>query len=207
MELNFVEILGYLASVLVAISLLMSSIIKLRWINLVGSLTFSIYGIIIGAAPVAAVNGFIFFVNIYFLFKIYSATEYFKLLPVPSNDVFFNEFMQFHSAEIAQLFPAFNPKRLAEAQCNLVLRNTSVAGVFIAIKQNETLEVLVDFVAPEYRDFKTGEFIYRQKAEYFKSLGFNCIQANAFGKYHESYLRKMKFAAKENSSTTFIKML
>lgn len=37
---NFLEILGYIASLIVLISLLMSSIIKLRWINLLGSAVF-----------------------------------------------------------------------------------------------------------------------------------------------------------------------
>ena len=38
------ELIGYLASFLVAISLLMVSIVKLRLINLAGSIVFIIYG-------------------------------------------------------------------------------------------------------------------------------------------------------------------
>lgn len=61
------EMLGYLASVFVAVSLMMRSLKKLRVINLIGSLLFTAYGLIIGAYPVAVVNAFIVLVNIYYL--------------------------------------------------------------------------------------------------------------------------------------------
>lgn len=65
------EMLGYSASVLVAISLMMQSVVKLRTINLVGAILFSVYGVVIGAFPVAFLNGFIAIVNIYYLHQMY----------------------------------------------------------------------------------------------------------------------------------------
>lgn len=65
-----VEFYGYLGSVLVAVSLMMSSIVRLRWINLVGAGIFASYGFIIEAWPVAALNGFIVLIDIYHLWKI-----------------------------------------------------------------------------------------------------------------------------------------
>jgi len=67
--INYLEFLGYLASTLVAISLMMRSLTKLRVINLSGSLLFTIYGFSIGAYPVAALNAFIVLVNIFYLQK------------------------------------------------------------------------------------------------------------------------------------------
>jgi len=71
-EQNWLEIIGYMASVFVAISLMMSSIVKLRVINLIGAILFMIYSYLIGALPVFFVNLFISVVNIYYLNKIYS---------------------------------------------------------------------------------------------------------------------------------------
>ena len=68
------EMLGYLASVFVAVSLMMRSLTKLRVINLIGSVLFTAYGLIIGAYPVAVVNGFIVLVNIYYLQQILRVT-------------------------------------------------------------------------------------------------------------------------------------
>lgn len=66
-NINFVECLGYLASVLVAASFLMKSINKLRFINLIGGLCFVIYAVAINAIPVALINLFTVGVNVYYL--------------------------------------------------------------------------------------------------------------------------------------------
>lgn len=67
-----IEWVGYAASILIAISMFMKDILKLRFINLVGSLLFAIYGFIIRAYPVAIVNTVIVFVNLYYLYKLYN---------------------------------------------------------------------------------------------------------------------------------------
>ena len=59
LNISILEWLGYLSSVIVAISLTMSSIIKLRWFNLVGAAAFSFYGFMIGSLPVGFLNLFI----------------------------------------------------------------------------------------------------------------------------------------------------
>lgn len=69
--MNWLELYGYLGSVLIAISLMMGDIRKLRWINLVGAGTFASYGLLIGAWPVAALNGFIVLIDIVHLWQIY----------------------------------------------------------------------------------------------------------------------------------------
>ncbi|ADN74906.1 conserved hypothetical protein [Ferrimonas balearica DSM 9799] len=65
------EWVGYAASIVVAYSLMMSDIKKLRWWNLVGAALFVAYGLAISAYPVALVNGFIVFIDAYYLVKIY----------------------------------------------------------------------------------------------------------------------------------------
>ncbi len=67
----FIEWIGYLASILITISMFMKDIFKLRFINLIGCILFTIYGLIIGAYPVAVANGIIVFVNLYYLYKLF----------------------------------------------------------------------------------------------------------------------------------------
>ncbi|QDF76306.1 MULTISPECIES: YgjV family protein [Shewanella] len=68
------EWVGYLASVVVAISLMMSNIKKLRWWNLFGAALFVAYGLAIDALPVALVNFFIVLIDAYYLVKLYRAS-------------------------------------------------------------------------------------------------------------------------------------
>lgn len=69
-NVSWVEYIGYAASILIGISMFMKNMVKLRLINLIGSLLFSIYGFIIKAYPVAIVNIVIVFTNMYYIYKL-----------------------------------------------------------------------------------------------------------------------------------------
>ncbi len=69
-SLNGIEIMGYTASVFVAVSLMMKNIVPLRVVNFSGCFLFTLYGIAISAWPVAVMNGFGCLVNVYHLIKL-----------------------------------------------------------------------------------------------------------------------------------------
>ncbi|WP_229839030.1 YgjV family protein [Deinococcus piscis] len=75
LNLPLSEWLGYAASVFVGISLLMGDMHRLRVINLIGCVLFTVYGLMIGAYPVAAMNLFGAGVNIYHLLRLRSAKD------------------------------------------------------------------------------------------------------------------------------------
>lgn len=69
-----IEWIGYIASLLVFISLLSSSILKLRIINMVGSAIFAVYGFMIHSVPEQMLmNTLIVMVNMYYLVKLFRA--------------------------------------------------------------------------------------------------------------------------------------
>lgn len=70
MELNSIELLGYMATFFVAASFLFKSIVHLRIVNSIGAVLFVIYGMIIDAYPVAVLNGFLVCVNLYQLYRL-----------------------------------------------------------------------------------------------------------------------------------------
>lgn len=65
----FIEILGYVAMILVSASFLLKDIIKLRFVNSLGAACFVIYGLLIGSIPVIGLNVFIVCVNSYYIIK------------------------------------------------------------------------------------------------------------------------------------------
>ena len=67
--MNYIEILGYIAMLLVSGSFLMRDIIKLRIVNSVGAVCFIIYGILIGSIPVAGLNIFVACVKGYYILQ------------------------------------------------------------------------------------------------------------------------------------------
>ena len=65
--IDLIQLFGYFASIVVAISFLMKSITKLRVVNTLGAICFVIYSIAIKAWPVALINFLIVCINIYHL--------------------------------------------------------------------------------------------------------------------------------------------
>ena len=65
-----VDVLGYLSSAIIALSLMMKDIIWLRWLNFLGCALFALYGAMVGAWPVTIANVFVAFVNLYHLWRL-----------------------------------------------------------------------------------------------------------------------------------------
>lgn len=65
-----IEWIGYAASVLIVISLIMTSVVKLRIVNTAGCALFVFYGFVVGAYPVAISNLLIVLINLYHLYKL-----------------------------------------------------------------------------------------------------------------------------------------
>lgn len=207
MEISLLEWLGYLSSVIVAISLTMSSIVKLRILNLFGSGLFSLYGFMIGALPVGYLNFFIFGINIYYLYKIYSRKEAFELLDSKPTDSYLQHFIQINTTEIKEFFPDFEliNKNEPSYHTALLIRDNLVAGVFIAEINENKMNILLDFVSKTYRDLKPGYFLYQQNKAYFKELGIQSFEVKTQVPQHIQFLNKMNFVkTKENTYTLSI---
>ena len=206
METDFLQWIGYAASVIIVLSMMMSSVIKFRWINLVGALLFSIYGFLIHAIPVGILNGIIVLVDIYYLAIIYSKKETFEILEINAESEYLKRFLNFHNDRIQKFLPdfAYNPDRITVSF--FILRNMSVAGLFLAHRENETvLHVGLDYVLPEYKDFKNGKYVYNKLRNKFIDAGYTSVVAKGNNSNYFKYLRKLGF--KEVSKGVFTKEL
>jgi len=210
-NIPLLEWIGYVGSVIVAVSLTMSSIKKLRWYNLTGAAVFSFYGFAIGALPVGLLNLFIVLTDIYYLIIMHSQHEFFKSVMVSPDSAYLDYFLDYYQHEIKNFFPNFKKTVLIKSEENskvfsvLLLRNAAVAGVLIGEKNNNILYIYLDFVINEYRDMKPGEFIYKKNVEFLKNKGIQQIICNTGNIIHQKYLRKMGFVLQNKSKTVFVK--
>lgn len=201
MESYILEWVGYLASVIIAISMTMSSIVKFRIINLVGAATFSLYGFLIGALPVGFMNLFIVLVDLYFLFQIFSTKEVFEILEVRPSNLYLGRYLQFHENEIQRFFPGFEYNPDLNDLSFFVLRDMQVAGLFLAHREGDNvLRVGLDYVGPKYRDFKNGRYIYTRLRKYFSEHGITKVLANAGSEKYLTYLKKLGFEEQADGS-------
>lgn len=189
------ELIGYVASALVAISMLMSSILRLRLINLVGSAAFTLYGVLIHAYPVAAVNGFIVVINLFYLHRMLRTREYFHLLSVEPDSHYLRHFLEFYGREVRRFIPGARFEPAAGDLTIFVLRDMVPAGVFIGRMEGRgRLCVTLDFVIPQYRDFKIGRYLFQEERELFRSRGIREIVSEPGTPRHAAYLRRMGFS-------------
>jgi hypothetical protein len=193
------------ASFLIALSLMMSKILKLRLINMFGSFTFAVYALIIGAYPVLAVNAFIFFVNIYFLLKILKSKDYFTVLNIEDkNSAFLQKFVNYYDRDMKKFFPDFEIEKLVDSHNLLILRNMIPVGIFITRPaQDGTLEILIDYIIPDYRDFKNANFLYSEEIKKYKDKGFDTLVASTKNGMHRKYLLKMGYVQDPGDDIVF----
>ncbi|WP_413700021.1 hypothetical protein ACLKMH_22420 [Psychromonas sp. KJ10-10] len=199
MEFDWIEWYGYLASLVVFISLTMSSIIKLRIFNFVGCIIFAHYGLLTGLWPVAVANLSIALINVYYLYQIYSSKEQFKLVEAEVDSAYYLHFLSSNEAEITK---QADHKSLGEANCSFyMLRDNNIAGILSGLKEdNGTFTLLIDYVTPKYRDYKLGAYYYNNSPEFLKDKGIKVLKTKATDKDHCFYLEKMGFIRTDTDS-------
>lgn len=193
--MDFVEIFGYLASILVALSLMMKNIVKLRSWNLVGATLFSTYGLLIGAWPVFALNGWIALVDIYYLWQMKMKKDFFDIIDIPNpKNTIFLKFVRVYRDDIIKFFPLCKDEIFERGHVVMILRNLLPVGLFHYeyAPENEVL-IHIDYVTPEYRDLNNAHFLFSKKGEKFKHKGIQKISAYSNSKDHQKYLLKMGF--------------
>ena len=197
--MNYLEWLGYAASFIILISIVMNSIVKLRWINLLGSFIFVFYGLMINAMPVVFMNLGITVINIYYLVKIYNTKEYFQLLPLGGSSKYFEYFIDHYRDDFKKYFDRTDYSYTDQTIGFYILRDMVPAGIFLATKKNETtLTVDLDYAIPAYRDTKIGTFVYETNKDFFLSKGFDTLEACDQNDRHHFYLSKMGFIKTED---------
>lgn len=184
---------GYLASVVTAISLLMSRPLKLRWLNLAGSSLFAVYGILIGAYPVGVFNGLIVLIDAYYIIQIYQSTSSFRTLIVENHSQVLQMFVKEYGDDINQSFPRFKNEFNSNNFFALQIRDMEIAGVIAGklVNKNE-IEIAVDYTSPRNRDYKPGKYFFT-KSNVLKEQGIKKVWAKAHTPAHENYLNKMGF--------------
>ena len=78
--MNYIEIIGYLASAFVLLSFIMKEMTKLRIVNIIGCTFFIAYGILLLSWPIIITNVAIVCVNVFYLVKASNARKNVELL-------------------------------------------------------------------------------------------------------------------------------
>lgn len=195
MTVNWIQLFGYFGSVLIAVSLTMRSIVRLRWINFFGALVFSIYGLLVSAIPVFVLNGFIVLIDVYYIVQMHRQKNYFEILEKSRISApYLQRFFDFYHDDIAQFFPEFSPDKLSKPMVFIILRDMMPVGVFIGELVGEgVLEIKLDYVIPDYRDLQSAHFLYDKRQRFFRKKNISRLIIKSTVRKHVLYLHKVGF--------------
>ncbi|WP_304225222.1 hypothetical protein [Gracilinema caldarium] len=198
---TWIEWFGTFASVMVAVSLTLKNIKRLRIVNLIGSLAFAIYGFLISAWPVFGLNAFIVLVNSYYLYVMArdaKRPETFEILYVNLvHDEYAQRFLQFYGSDIRKFFPSFpltgQNDYLASLEACFILRQTVPVSLVVYRRDaNGDLSILMDYAIPAYRDLKNAKFFLETAISNIARTA-KVVHAQAEVQAHEAYLKKLGF--------------
>lgn len=190
---TFYELIGYTGSLLVALSLSMKSLQRLRIVNMVGASFFIFYGILIGALPIVLLNSLTFCVNAYNLWRMWQKRDYFTLMQVRADSAYLKRFLEFYRKEISDFIPTYQFKPDDQQVVVFILRNMMPVGLVIVKPEGEEARIFLDFVIPGYRDFRAGRFLLEESAEFYRQQGIHRLSTATGSVKHETYLKRMGF--------------
>jgi hypothetical protein len=187
-----IEAIGYLGSTLVLVSFLMASVFKLRVVNTVGSVIFTIYACIIHSYPTAIMNACLVGINIYYLVKMSNTSKVYDLVKADSDESLLDYFLNQYREDIIKIFPGINMDFSNANTSYVVCHEGKLVGAMLGQEKDGVIEVLLDYTVPQYRDFSIGEFLFSKlQEEGIKSLTYRGSDEN-----HKAYLAKTGFVNK-----------
>lgn len=190
-----VELVGYVASALIVVSLMMTSLLRLRIVNSAGSLTFALYAVLIGSLPVLVTNVAILAINAHQLARIWrdrAQDAYFEVVEVDPSSPVLRRFVEFYSDDIAKFQPEFSGVR-ADHLAWMVLRNAVPVGAVLATRTDTASARLeLDYVVNAHRDFTPGSVLFGE-SKAFATAGVSQVTTRSTTQAHERYLERMGF--------------
>jgi len=206
-----IDSIGYIASVFVAVSLIVSNSVKFRVFNTLGCITFIIYGILFNAFPVILTNSILLVINILQLIKLSKIEEQFQFVPVQLGDKIVEKFLNFYAKDITNYFPDFKFQQSNPSQISfVVLRDISIANIFVATIDNTgNAAIQVNYTVPQYRDYKVTKFILEKEKNTLISLGVKkIIYEKVENKTYLQFLQIMGFTQEViNNNKCWVKSL
>ena len=190
------EIVGYIGSFLVVISMLMSSIIKLRVINTVGSVISGVYAVICGALPLALMNLCLIIINVVNLVKLLGAKMPYELVEGDTRDSLVRYFLDYYRDDIKAFFPAFAGTDAGVNSAFITCCQGTPIGLLLGNRQGDIVDFVVDYTTPAYRDCSAGKYLHQALPE----AGVHSLRfTQTLTDQHRTYLEKMGYCQKDGT--------
>lgn len=192
------DVIGWLGSTILVVSLAQTRVLRFRALNLVAALLLIVFNAAIRVWPMVALNVVIAALNAWVLFRL-TRTRHddrvYEVVPIGTSEPYLASLLARHEPDIARFNPALPPDVRARADLAfLTLSGGETVGVVLARRTDrpDEVQVLLDYVLPRFRDFTPGEFVFRPGGP-FAALGIRRVLAPAGMRESSAYLRAVGF--------------
>jgi hypothetical protein len=190
------SIIGWGGSAVVVVSLLQTRILRLRLLNLVGCVVLIGFNTAIEVWPMVGMNAVLALINVVQLWRLlrhrHDAATY-AVLEVGGTDAYLRHVLNLHADDIVRYNPGFDPRTATAPYAFLVQHGERTVGVVLAHDAGDgRVQIDVDYVLPEHRDFTPGEFVYR-RSDVFTGHGFRQVIAPPRMRESSTYLHRVGF--------------
>ncbi len=184
----FWEIFGYVGTGLVILSMMMTSVQKLRLVNLSGSIVSMIYAIVVHTYPVVVLNAALAIINIIQLIRMSRKRDY-CILSLAPHDPTLLHYLSANAEDLSIFFPTFREDLTTATVGALIFHENEIVGILVGKNEGDRLHILIDYTSPRYRDFSVAAFLL----PHLKQEGYTTLTAKSHEKKHEAYLEKLGF--------------
>lgn len=187
----YAEYIGNAGGLIVLVSLLMRSLVRLRWINLLGAIIFCFYGMLVEAPAIVLTNLGIAGIDIWYLWKMHTELRDFRLVKAEKSSGYFLHFWETNRGEIEQFF---GKVEIRDTDWMVyMLRSNQIAGLLVGRQTGNTMHITIDYVTPEYRDFRLGKHFFEEDTSDFKALGVQRLTTSVHSEEFGRYIGRLKF--------------
>lgn len=188
-EINIaLEAFGYVGTALVIISMLMTSMVKLRIINMCGSVISTIYSVIVGAWPIVVMNSFIFAINMYQVCRALKSKNDLTSVLARKDDESVKHFISLCQSGIKEEFPEYDFNIGDNQDVRLIYRENTIISILVGKIEAEKYILELDYTLPKYRG-NTNKQIFNL----LKESGIKKITTHGGDDSHNKYLKKLGF--------------
>ena len=194
----FIEIFGYIGSLLVLVSFLMVSVVKLRIVNTIGSVIFMIYALIIKSYPTAIMNFFLVLINLHFLYRLNKKDDKeYSLVKINKDDSFLKYLLDTYHDDIKEYFPDtdFSFKEMNKGY--IIMCQGKPVGITLGKHTDDNFDILLDYTIKEFRDFSIGRYLFSKLPE----DNIKDVTYKGSIEKHIDYLKNMGFKQIDNYYT------
>lgn len=188
-------IFGYVGTALVLTSMLMTSVMKLRILNTIGSVISGLYAVYTGTWPVVLLNLGLVIINVVQMIRLANTKVVFRHVQTGAGDSLLAHFLDANKEEIGKYIPNYSYTPGENTQVHMVFDGMEAVGVLIGTAQGDTFHAELDYVTPKYRDCSIANFLFGE----LKQAGFAAVSQSEGAPLHKQYLEKMGFASQNGS--------